>query len=178
MTWEENNYLVHYGVKGQKHGIRRYQNEDGSLTEEGKERYGGMTNYSKEGRGLIGTSAERSHGMTRAFADWRSSRHNRNLKKAEAKGDSKKIEKYKSKKEAQDAANSNLKAYRDHSSTAKLLMRSAAYEHARARGTSRGKAFLETIDPTGITRMRRDKKAYGKYIVYSGISENESVVTS
>lgn len=33
-------YLEHYGVKGQKHGIRRYQNEDGSLTPEGREHYG------------------------------------------------------------------------------------------------------------------------------------------
>lgn len=38
---EENiNYLAHHGVKGQKWGIRRYQNEDGSLTNEGRERYG------------------------------------------------------------------------------------------------------------------------------------------
>lgn len=35
--------LMHFGIKGQKHGIRRYQNEDGSLTEEGKERYGSQT---------------------------------------------------------------------------------------------------------------------------------------
>ena len=33
-------YLVHYGVKGQKHGERRYQNPDGSLTPEGREHYG------------------------------------------------------------------------------------------------------------------------------------------
>lgn len=39
MTYEPN-YLVHYGVKGQKHGLRRYQNEDGSLTVEGREHYG------------------------------------------------------------------------------------------------------------------------------------------
>jgi hypothetical protein len=32
--------IAHFGIKGQKHGIRRYQNEDGSLTAEGKERYG------------------------------------------------------------------------------------------------------------------------------------------
>ena len=40
MTWEENQYLIHYGIKGQKKGHRRFQNEDGSLTPEGKERYG------------------------------------------------------------------------------------------------------------------------------------------
>ena len=33
------NELYHYGVKGQKWGIRRYQNEDGTLTDEGKKRY-------------------------------------------------------------------------------------------------------------------------------------------
>lgn len=32
--------LYHYGIKGQKWGIRRYQNEDRSLTPAGKERYG------------------------------------------------------------------------------------------------------------------------------------------
>lgn len=33
------NSLQHHGIKGQKWGIRRYQNPDGSLTEEGKLRY-------------------------------------------------------------------------------------------------------------------------------------------
>lgn len=35
-----NDYLMHHGVKGQKWGIRRYQNPDGSLTPEGLKRYG------------------------------------------------------------------------------------------------------------------------------------------
>lgn len=35
-----NDFLLHYGVKGQKYGVRRYQNEDGTLTEEGKRHYG------------------------------------------------------------------------------------------------------------------------------------------
>lgn len=34
------NYLAHHGIEGQKWGVRRYQNEDGSLTEEGRKRYG------------------------------------------------------------------------------------------------------------------------------------------
>lgn len=32
------NYICHHGVKGQKWGVRRYQNEDGSLTAAGKKR--------------------------------------------------------------------------------------------------------------------------------------------
>lgn len=31
--------LIHYGVKGQKWGVRRYQNKDGSLTLAGKKRH-------------------------------------------------------------------------------------------------------------------------------------------
>lgn len=37
-------YLEHSGVKGQKWGIRRYQNEDGTLTDEGRKRYGRSLN--------------------------------------------------------------------------------------------------------------------------------------
>lgn len=32
-------YLAHHGIKGQKWGVRRFQNADGTLTEAGKERY-------------------------------------------------------------------------------------------------------------------------------------------
>ena len=35
----ENVYLAHHGIKGMKWGVRRYQNEDGSLTNTGKARY-------------------------------------------------------------------------------------------------------------------------------------------
>lgn len=33
-------FLQHHGIKGMKWGIRNYQNEDGTLTEEGRRRYG------------------------------------------------------------------------------------------------------------------------------------------
>ena len=32
--------LAHFGIKGQRWGVRRYQNPDGSLTPEGRQRYG------------------------------------------------------------------------------------------------------------------------------------------
>lgn len=33
-------FIEHYGVKGQRRGVRRYQNEDGSLTSLGRQHYG------------------------------------------------------------------------------------------------------------------------------------------
>lgn len=41
IDFNEHNYLCHYGIKGMKWGMRRYQNPDGSLTPAGKARYGG-----------------------------------------------------------------------------------------------------------------------------------------
>lgn len=39
MTYEDD-YLAHFGIKGMRWGVRRYQNEDRTLTEAGKKRYG------------------------------------------------------------------------------------------------------------------------------------------
>ncbi len=41
------NYLQHFGIKGMRWGVRRYQNEDRTLTPEGKKRYG---NHGTAGR--------------------------------------------------------------------------------------------------------------------------------
>ncbi len=35
----DNNYLTHYGIKGQKWGVRRFENSDGTLTDRGKRHY-------------------------------------------------------------------------------------------------------------------------------------------
>lgn len=39
--YKNDSYLAHHGVKGMKWGVRRYQNDDGSLNSAGKKRYSG-----------------------------------------------------------------------------------------------------------------------------------------
>lgn len=43
-----NNELQHWGIKGMKWGVRRYQNKDGSLTPAGKKRYDSEVNELSE----------------------------------------------------------------------------------------------------------------------------------
>lgn len=38
MIYYDTNYLMHHGIKGQRWGVRRYQNPDGTLTSAGKRR--------------------------------------------------------------------------------------------------------------------------------------------
>ena len=41
------NYVKHHGIKGQKWGVRRFQNDDGTLTSLGKLRYGDSKDYTE-----------------------------------------------------------------------------------------------------------------------------------
>ena len=42
--YDEALYLAHHGVKGQRWGVRRFQNEDGTLTPKGQKRYDKIKN--------------------------------------------------------------------------------------------------------------------------------------
>ena len=47
-THDTNNELTHWGIKGMRWGVRRYQNDDGSLTAAGKKRYASEVQSLKE----------------------------------------------------------------------------------------------------------------------------------
>ena len=51
--YSDSDFLEHHGVKGMKWGVRRYQNEDGSLTPEGKKQYGEITEKARNTSKLL-----------------------------------------------------------------------------------------------------------------------------
>lgn len=56
----ENSMLLHYGIKGMKWGVRRYQNKDGTLTAKGKARYDGNGNAKTDSKPSTSTQKSRS----------------------------------------------------------------------------------------------------------------------
>ena len=76
-NWTE---LYHHGIKGQKHGKRRYQYPDGSLTPEGREHYGiGYRNAKKNIKtglkiGAAGIGTQFLSGMAIGYSGARTSR--------------------------------------------------------------------------------------------------------
>ena len=72
MNFKADDYLAHHGIKGQKWGIRRFQNSDGSLTSEGKKRYStdtstassrSQTSASKRAKRILAGSAAVAAGL-------------------------------------------------------------------------------------------------------------------
>ena len=87
-----NSYLAHHGTKGMKWGVRKYQNPDGSLTPEGRKRYGvgperANQKYSKPR--LYGMEAKyqvkKAGGAVKATAKDLSKQHRESVRAAKAR---------------------------------------------------------------------------------------------
>ena len=61
------NELYHFGIKGMKWGIRRYQNKDGSLTSAGKKRYSDDLEYYKTSKKQIHVNKDGSKTIPNGF---------------------------------------------------------------------------------------------------------------
>lgn len=98
-AWRENLYnsysneeLCHYGIKGQKWGIRRYQNEDGSLTDAGKKKYSHAGAIKRELNNTDQTIAELKR--SKAMAEYRKDKALSKGQKENAKNFEKQIKDY------------------------------------------------------------------------------------
>lgn len=106
-------YLAHHGIKGQKWGVRNYQNPDGTLTAEGRIRYGygaGLDKISSSGAKLASDS--RSAARIRKYGRIGSSIANRVGTAANT---------------AQRNAESLKKIHESDASTFKKVLKSASY---------------------------------------------------
>jgi|GEM_PF-5205460 len=136
--------LIHYGVKGQKWGVRRYQYEDGTRTTEGREHY----NYVKREPG--------------SFAKYTGKNINRSLKKIGdkiykyenesdkvrfeyGKEEDKIIKKYTSDGLNQEQAIAKLKKMPDDSKIGKLWTRYQNIKKKAAAAWEEHKSFLEHL---------------------------------
>lgn len=86
----ETPYLAHHGIKGQRWGVRRYQNKDGSYTQAGLARYkDASAAYSKaeaaynSAKQSYKTAKQKGHGVETAKQNLRDAKINRKGAKAE-----------------------------------------------------------------------------------------------
>ena len=61
-------YLAHHGIKGQRWGVRRYQNADGTWTKAGKERYGDSDDGGEERKVFSSTKKKVAIGVATGAA--------------------------------------------------------------------------------------------------------------
>ena len=61
-------YLAHHGIKGQRWGVRRYQNADGTWTKAGKERYGDSDDGGEERKAFSSTKKKVAIGVATGAA--------------------------------------------------------------------------------------------------------------
>lgn len=120
----ENDILTHWGVKGMKWGVRRYQNSDGSLTPAGKKRYSDGMNF-----------------VERAKAKKKAKQRAENLKKARAVKAERKAQISKDKMSPKQMTDKEIQ---DRISRLELEKKySALVKESRALQMPRGKKFID-----------------------------------
>ena len=67
--YDASDELEHFGLKGMKWGVRRFQNKDGSLTEAGKQRYANTGNLDSGGGGGGGAPEEEDEETKKAIEE-------------------------------------------------------------------------------------------------------------
>ena len=138
--------LYHFGVKGQKHGVRQYQNKDGSLTPEGYIHYGYGKRNKKTGELIIKDKYKKKLEKRQQWIDKKYDKYVENRKK---KG---KIVKYSKASYAEIRDNINSPKRRRENAFSYLVV-----------GGALGAAALSMLDSAdAVSRLKKNGMYYTK----------------
>ena len=173
-------YLAHHGVKGQKWGVRRYQNEDGSLTPEGERRYGRSEAHKTTAVRKLLAPELRTKFSLGAMQEKRLAKKSKklNAKDPNSKAAQKATRNYEAVKQARD----NRRFVAERMGTGELLAQSLVasyfgFSATMLRDTTdsvqhdvdRGKSWIGSIAKNTLIpgyNLYRNKKEYGKAIIF------------
>lgn len=144
--------LYHHGIKGQKWGVRRYQNDDGTLTSAGRQRYGNNLGAGAKDHSFIRRIATGDYALgAKRLGEHREQRLANKIEKNKAQG--KDTSKLQTKYEVQKQRNIGRDIYNSTRSTGMLLAQKMllgefmadSYRSARGRGRDIGEAAVGTM---------------------------------
>lgn len=161
--------LYHHGIKGQKWGIRRYQNEDGTLTPAGRKRYGKDLGEYQHNHGIVRRLATGDYILgAKGLGDRREARLKNKIDRLKTEG--KNTDKLQLKYEVQKERNVARDKYNSTASTGKLVAQQLllgefmadSFRSARGRGKDIGEAAVGSIIGT-LTGIPITALAYDSY---------------
>ena len=132
------NELAHWGIKGMRWGVRRYQNKDGTLTPAGKKRYESeLAKLKKEERVL----KNRQKSQAKFDELDRKRKQLDDLKKGKVSSTTKKSEGAPKRKSIMDMSDEELQAFINRTNLEKQYKEALAYQNKAT--ISRGQKFVQ-----------------------------------
>ena len=134
------NELEHWGTKGMRWGIRRYQNKDGTLTLAGRKRYQKELAKLKEKEKVI---KNRQKSQAKFDELDRKRKQLDDLKKGKVSSTTKKFEEAPKRKSIKDMSDEELQAFINRTNLEKQYKEALAYQNKAT--ISRGRKFAQTL---------------------------------